>query len=250
MKKGIVLLMGAALLLSGCGSYTANGALIGSDIGHVIGASIGGINGGWRGHHVGSLIGTVGGAVAGAAIGAAVENAQQRKMAEAESRRMVPPQRQSGISRHDRTDDYDAQMQADDRIEFDNTDGFEGLEGAVPRLEIRNAHIIDASHNGILTRGEECTVVFEVMNNTGSTIYDVYPFVEDATSNKHIKVSPNLRVEHIPPFHGIRYTATIMADKRLKDGQLVVLVGVREGMRALESQTRQFKIPTRKKSEK
>ena len=241
MKKEIVLLMGAAILLSGCGTYTASGAMMGSNIGNVIGASIGGINGGWRGHHVGSLIGTVGGAVAGAAIGAAVENAQQRKMSEAESRRMAPPRRPEANSRSDR------QTYDDDRIDFDDADGFDGLEGAAPRIEVRNARIIDGSHDGVLTRGEECTVVFEVMNNTGTTLRDIYPFVEDVTGNKHVKVSPNLRIERIAPFHGIRYTATILADKRLKDGELVVKVGVREGMKNIESQTQQFTIPTRKK---
>ena len=245
MKKALVLMMSGALVLSACDSYTATGGYVGSGIGQVVGSSIGGITGGWRGHETGRLIGMVGGAVAGAAIGAAVDNAQQRKYEQA---RRVRPHQGAG-ERQSEQPAYDPAMKGDDRISFDGDDGYEGMEGAAPTLEIRHARVIDGSHDGVLTRGEECTVVFEVMNLTGNTVRDVYPLVEDVTGNKHVKISPNLRVESIAPFQGIRYTATILADKKLKDGEIVVRVGVRQGLNGKASQTQEFKIPTKKKVE-
>lgn len=242
MKKTLLILLGGIVLTSSCSSYTAAGAVTGGEFGHVIGSAIGGISGGWRGHHMGSLIGTVGGAVAGAAIGAAIENANNRP--------------------------YEQDMQGDDRIVFDEEPGIypqdnmaaadmpstndhrsvklSDLTRKIP-IELRKATFIGANHDGAIVAGEECTVMFEIMNNTQKTIYNVYPLVEDVTGNKHVKVSPNLRVESIAPHQGIRYTATILADKRLKEGEIIVRVGVAVGQDRIDSQTQEFRIPTHKK---
>lgn len=217
------MIMGAAMLLSSCGTYQATGTYTGAQFGHVIGSAIGGISGGWRGHEMGSLIGTVGGAVVGSAIGAAADRKQERKYEERRNAR--PMQRQST------RDNYD------DRITFNQSSS---------PLEIRNAGVYEKQRDGVLTRGEECTVVFEIYNSSDRAVYDVYPLVEDVTGNKHISISPNLRVESIGPRQAIRYTATILADRRLKDGQIEVTVGVAQGRQVVESQTRLFTIPTAK----
>ena len=250
MKKMIVGLVGAAVVLSSCGSATATGAYVGGEFGHVIGSAIGGINGGWRGEHMGSLIGTVGGVVAGAAVGAAVDAAQQRKYERA-MEQQYPSSMSVPQDRYDRGG-FDPTMQGDDRISFDpSPEPTRSLSVAdlsrKPAIQIRNAHVIDATHDGVLTRGEECTVTFEIMNNTASPMFDIYPLVTDVTGNKHICVSPNLRVECIAPYQGVRYTATILADKRLKDGEIVVRVGVAQGQKEITSQKQEFTIPTRKK---
>lgn len=258
MKNSVLLFMCAALLFTGCSSYTATGAYVGGQFGHVVGSAIGSINGGRRGYDMGSVIGTVGGIAAGAAVGAAVEKAQERKYNE----RM---ERQHPRGEYGKDAGYQNRQPAvngdyDDRIVFDG----EGVPGTYPAdvpsytvaelsrkapLEVRNAIITDSDHNGVLTRGEKCTVQFEILNNTHSTVYDIFPLVEDVTANTHVKVSPNLRVESIAPFSGIRYTATILADKKLKDGEIVVEVGVAQGDRIVESQTKQIKVVTRKKAE-
>lgn len=268
MRKSFLLILIVALMVSSCSSYTATGAYVGGEFGHVIGSAIGSITGGRRGYDMGSLIGTVGGAVAGAAIGSAVENAQKQKyekydqMAQQEQRSYGDrphesrsyPQRAGKKGYHfDRVDSGD-DVVADDRIDFDEGDMSDVPSFSVdelsrrPAIEIRNASIIDGDHNGVLTRGEECTVMFEIMNNTSSTVYDIYPLVEDATVNNHVKVSPTLRVESIAPYQGVRYTATILADKKLKDGEIVIKVAVAQGQRVIDTQTREFTIPTRKKA--
>ena len=217
MKKGVVLFLGVLLIVSSCTQNTAGGAYMGGQFGHVIGSAVGGLAGGWRGHHTGALIGTVGGMVAGAAIGSAIDKAEERKYEERTTQSRSLP----GV----------------DRVYVDDV---------ISMLEIRRADIFEAQNDGVLTRGEECTVVFEIYNTSDNTIYDVCPFVEDATGNKHVNISPNLKIESIGPRQGVRYTATILADKKLKDGEIIVRLGVKQDGREVTSQTREFTVPTAK----
>lgn len=252
MKKVLLIALGAAVMMSSCSSYnTATGAFAGAQFGRVIGSAIGGITGGWRGHDWGTLIGTVGGMAAGAAVGAAIDNANQKKMekrheavqANRPVRHQQRQQRQQDYS-YDESG-YDPEGRGDDRITF-------GDEPSSMRsaLEIRNAGVYEKEKDGVLCRGEECTVVFEIYNTTDRTIYDVCPLVEDVTANKHVNVSPNLRIESIAPHKGIRYTASILADSRLKDGEIVIRVGVAEGNNEVTSQTREFTVPTSRTARK
>ena len=206
------------LIMSSCTSNTAGGAYVGGQFGHVIGSAVGGITGGWRGHHTGALIGTVGGMVAGAAIGSAIDKAEERKYEE-----RIPQRRN---------------LPEYERVYMDDV---------VSMLEIRHAEILESQRDGVLTRGEECTVVFEIHNTSDNPVYDICPFVEDATGNKHINISPNLRIESIGPRQAVRYTATILADKKLKDGEIIVRLGVAQGGRKIGTQTREFRVPTAKK---
>ena len=222
MKKASLVIVLVAVLLSSCGTNAGTGAYVGGQFGHVIGSAIGGIAGGWRGHDTGALIGTLGGVVAGAAIGAAVDNAQEKKMERAAGRRS------SG---------YDPRGRHDDRIT---------LKREEAPLEIRYAAIKELQHDGVLTRGEECVVSFEIMNLSDQTVYDISPIVEDATGNKHVKISPNLNIESIGPRQGVRYTASILADNRLKDGEIVVRIGVAQGGHEIVSQSQEYRVPTAK----
>jgi uncharacterized protein YcfJ len=228
--------MGAVLLVSACTSNAASGAYVGGEFGHIIGSAIGGIAGGWRGHHTGALIGTVGGAVAGAAIGSAIDKSQERKMERVDTRRQSNDR---GVNRRHHDDrGFDPQGRGDDRIVFEPQEA---------PLAIRNAVITETERDGVLVRGEECTVMFEIMNTSDEPVYDVLPFVEDATGNKHVNISPNLRVESIAPYQGIRYTATVLADGRLKDGEIIIRIGIAQGDREITSQTQEFRVPTAKK---
>lgn len=245
-----MLLLGASLVMASCGTYTTTGAVVGGEFGHVVGSAIGGISGGWRGAHTGSLIGTLGGVIAGAAVGAAVDNAQNRTYEER-------GYDDGAYRQHRHTYEQRSYDQApyDDRIEMEPqsaTTSVARSEGfsIKPLIELRNARIYDSNNDGVLSRGEQCTVVFEIMNNGTSTIYDISPIVEDVTGNKHVKVSPNLLVESIAPHRGVRYTATILADNSLKDGEIVVRLGVAQGKHEITSQSQRYTIPTRKKSMK
>jgi len=227
MKKLVVLSLGAALLLSSCGTYVETGATTGGWFGSIIGSAIGGIAGGPRGSDVGTLIGMAGGAVVGAAIGQAAEEAQQKKMDEYQQRRV---ERSQG--------NYQPSYGYPDR-------GYETKDFEV--LEIRRPMLMDTSRDQILSRGEEARVVFEIFNTSTKPVYRITPSVTEVTGNKHIEVSDNVMIESIEPGKGIRYTALIRADNRLKDGEAIFRIGVFQGNREQSSQAREFRIQTSKR---
>ena len=79
MKKVMFMILGLALLLSSCGTYTGSGAYVGSNVGAILGSAVGGITGGGRGADLGTIVGMAGGAVVGAAIGSAADQKVQER---------------------------------------------------------------------------------------------------------------------------------------------------------------------------
>ncbi|MBO6032456.1 MAG: hypothetical protein J6Q22_13535 [Prevotella sp.] len=250
MKKLLVISVSTMLMLSSCGTYTGSGAATGGYFGSIIGSAIGGISGGWRGSDIGSLVGLAGGAVVGAAIGAAADEAEQQKYEDYKA------QRQERIRNMQRRDDpepaydnsgFDSSNSGDDRL-F----GFDENFGSAPTpapisgrsVEIRNPHFVDASRDGVLVRGEEARMVFEVFNNSDKPVYRILPTVVEVTGNKHIHISQNVLVESIMPGKGIRYTAIVKADDRLRDGDAVIRIGVMQGNKDIPSQSREYRIKT------
>ena len=258
MKKTILILLLAAVLVSSCGTYTGQGAYVGGQFGTIIGSAIGGITNGRRGHDAGTLIGMAGGAVIGAVVGSAADRNREQRVEEL--RRERDERLARVVEQDDTAADYqpegvfDPNNGGDDRITFDpgttantGTNTVSGVFDANDVLVIRNATFRDASGDGVLTAGEECTISFEIMNRTGAPVYDVSPVVYDLTENKHIHISENLHIESIMPGKGIRYTAAIKGDSRLKEGTARIRVGVAVGNQEIESQAKELVIATKKK---
>jgi hypothetical protein len=123
-----------------------------------------------------------------------------------------------------------------------------GYTSSAPvRLEISDVHILDASRDGILMRGEAARVVFEIHNPTDKPAYGVQPSVIEVTGNRHIHISENVLVECIQPKQTIRYTAQVKADNGLRNGEAVIRVSVLQGGRELNSLSREYRVVTRKR---
>ena len=116
MKKNLLVLASALLLLTSCGTYTGAGAVTGGSFGSIIGSAIGGIAGGRHGSNVGTLIGMAGGAAVGAAVGAAADNAQQRQYEDYQYNRSQRRTSSSSQRRYDYQDNYDTNGGGDDRL--------------------------------------------------------------------------------------------------------------------------------------
>ena len=261
MKKILVYSLAGIMLLSSC-STTESGASNGAFFGSIIGSAIGGITGGPRGSDIGTLIGMAGGAVVGAAVGQASEKAEQSKYDEYMRRRADRSRNQSYSS----TDTYSTDAYSRDNSGFDPNNGGDDrivMETEVPSntvsldelknmtgfnvninesIKLRHENFTDANGDGAISAGEECKVSFEIMNNSDVEIFNVTPMVIETTGNKHIHISPTVRVESIKPHMGVRYTATILADKRLKDGKAVIRVTVTQGQNDITSMAREFNI--------
>ena len=160
---------------------------------------------------------------------------------------------------------FDASNSGDDRIyDFNGSDytgnysatqpqesmpmesSVENLAGNLkytPSIEIKNARFVDDNKDGKIERGELSKIIFEVYNRGNQTLYDVVPTVVESTGNRHIIISPNMHVESIQPNKGIRYTALVKADNRLKDGSAKFCLSVVQGEKQI-SKVCEFDIPT------
>lgn len=275
MKKSMIWAVSAVMLVSSCDTYTGAGAYAGSTLGSILGSAIGGISGGARGSDIGSIVGMAGGAAIGAAIGAQADAKQEEACA---SRKQEWSNRQrydDDACNHptysnDFTDSSrnETTAEGDNRIyDFDGTDYTGAYTAQVPKtgewqvgdeehvegsntdclpVEIRHARFVDDNQDHRINRGELSKVIFEVMNRTDKTLLDVQPTVVETTGNKHIYVSPGIHVERIAPGKGIRYTALVKADNRLKNGNITIRISVLQGDGNVISQVTQFDIPTQK----
>ncbi len=111
-----------------------------------------------------------------------------------------------------------------------------------PNLDIVNARFVDDNEDGKLNRNETCKLIFEIMNRGTQPVCDVVPTVVETTGNKHIFISPSIHVEEIAPGRGVRYTAMVKADSRLKGDHARFCVSVVYGGKAI-SKINEFNIP-------
>ena len=277
MKKVIAYSLVGAIMLSSC-STADSGASNGAFFGSILGSAIGGISGGHRGSDIGTIVGMAGGAIAGAAIGSANEKKEQKKYEEylrQRNERYSREYQKREISRMNDESGFDPNNGGDDRIEMEpespatasvrnsSDEPYTTVEAKTvtldqlkamtnynvninERIQLRNVSFVDADGNGEIQPEEECKVSFEIMNNSDVEIFDVVPTVIEVSGNKHIHISPGIRVESIKPHQGVRYSATVKADKRLKDGNAVIRVAVAQGQNDITSQVMEFNITTRR----
>lgn len=248
MKKTCIVALSACLLVSSC-STTTQGAYTGGSFGTILGSAIGGLLGGPRGSDIGTIVGMAGGAALGAAAGNASE-----KQAVRDHYERVQANKAQGYNPYDNdsettysnslTDEnqsgFDPNNSGDDRLfAFDKSEPIEtatttnasssSAEALTPSVEIRNVQFYDTNHDGALSRGEKGEVVFEVVNRGKYPLDNIEPTVLETTGCKHILVSPSIRVERIMPGEGIRYTATVQASRRIKDGRVSFMPMVKQG---------------------
>ncbi len=269
MKKIMMAALAGTVVLTSCGTYAGTGAYAGASLGGILGSAIGGISNGPRGSDVGTLIGIAGGAVVGGAIGQAQDEARQRdyEQYQQDKAERAAARAQQQSSTYDYDSGFDGSNSGDDRIyDFSSSEytgnysasqaqtsapmhsSVEGLAGNytyTPSVEIRNARFVDDNQDGEIQRGELSKIIFEVYNNGQQTITDVVPTVVETTGNKHLFISPSMHVESIEPGKGIRYTALVKADNRLKPGRATFAVSVIHNNAAI-SQVSEFNVPTRR----
>ena len=268
MKKVILLMLCSSLVMSSCDTYTGSGAYAGGSIGSILGSAIGGLSGGPRGSDMGTIIGMAGGAVVGAVIGSQADQAQADREAAYQQDRV---ERRSGSDYSntpvtDNPEIFDSNNGGDDRLyDFkgkDYTGDYSAQQPTTsmptatveelgarfsysPTLEIVNARFVDDNEDNCLNRNETCKVIFEIVNRGHEPVYDVVPTVVETTGNKHIFISPSIHVEKISPGSGVRYTAMVKADRKLKDGMARFCVSVIHEGKSI-SKVNEFNIPTKR----
>lgn len=268
MKQVILLMLCSSLVMGSCDTYTGSGAYAGGSIGSILGSAIGGLSGGPRGSDMGTIIGMAGGAVVGAVIGSQADQAQADREAAYQQDRV---ERRSGSDYSntpvtDNPEIFDSNNGGDDRLyDFKGKDYTGDYSAQQPTtsmptatveelgarffysstLEIVNARFVDDNEDNCLNRNETCKVIFEIVNRGHEPVYDVVPTVVETTGNKHIFISPSIHVEKISPGSGVRYTAMVKADRKLKDGMARFCVSVIHEGKSI-SKVNEFNIPTKR----
>ena len=195
MKSFLITTILILLLFSSCitsnqtlGSGDPTATMTGASIGGNLGGAIGGLIGeGNRGPR-GAFRGSAIGSIIGTIAGAAIGNAVTAP--KAEQNEVIP----STANSHD-------------------------------GLRIRNIRFIDTDRNHIISSGESCKVIFEIMNEGTETAYNIVPVVE-AIGPKRLYISPSVVIEQLAPGDGVKYTANINADNRMKNGEITIHVAV------------------------
>ena len=227
MKKQLTVFLLSVLLLSGCASGRMGnpGAIVaGASIGGSLGGSIGGLigdnNRGWRGGYRGSAIGNIVGTIAGAAIGSALTAPRQEPI---EDDAYVPEVREVRVQKYKK----------------------QPVQQPVSQLKLRRIRFIDDNRSHVIDAGENSKIIFEIMNEGRKPVYNVVPVVETVGKVKHIGISPSVMVEEILPGEGIRYTASIHAGYRLKDGEVTFRVAVSDENGVI-CDSQEFTLPTQR----
>ena len=227
MKKQLTVFLLSVLLLSGCtsGRMGNPGAIVaGASIGGSLGGSIGGLigdnNRGWRGGYRGSAIGNIVGTIAGAAIGSALTAPRQEPI---EDDAYVPEVREVRVQKYKK----------------------QPVRQPVSQLKLRRIRFIDDNRSHVIDAGENSKIIFEIMNEDRKPVYNVVPVVETVGKVKHIGISPSVMVEEILPGEGIRYTASIHAGNRLKDGEVTFRVAVADENGVI-CDSQEFTLPTQR----
>lgn len=228
MKRQITMILLSALIWSGCASGRMGdplaimaGASIGGSLGSSIGGIIGDNNHGWRGGYRGSAIGNIVGTIAGAAIGNALTAPEQ---ASVEDDAYVPEVREVRPQWNTR------QSQ---------------VRQPVSRLKLRRIRFIDDNRSHVIDAGESSKIIFEIMNEGDRPAYNVIPIVENVGKVKHIGISSSVMIEEILPGEGIRYTASVHAGAKLKDGEVTFRVAVADS-NGIVCDSQEFTLPTQR----
>jgi len=196
------------------------GASIGGSLGGSIGGLIGDNNRGWRGGYRGSAIGNIVGTIAGAAIGSALTAPRQEPI---EDDAYVPEVREVRVQKYKK----------------------QPVQQPVSQLKLRRIRFIDDNRSHVIDAGENSKIIFEIMNEDRKPVYNVVPVVETVGKVKHIGISPSVMVEEILPGEGIRYTASIHAGNRLKDGEVTFRVAVADENGVI-CDSQEFTLPTQR----
>ena len=212
MKMTLVLALSATMLiLSGCSSNSQFfGAATGASLGGMFGSAVGSLAGGWRG----SNIGTIAGMAIGGAVGAAATAPKTEKS---------------------RTSDYYNGYDYNDYRQ-------NGSNSPYADLIVENLRFVDMNSNSHIDADEHGKLIFEIRNVGNDYIYDIAPVIT-VSGTKEIYLSPTAIISELGPGKAVRYTAEMIATRKLKNGYADFSIGFSNGNELYT--IRSFQLPTR-----
>ena len=208
MKKILSLVLLIAML-AGCATNNAT-QVMATMTGLQAGATLGGAIGGFtsrtpRGHFMGTTIG----AVSGAALGAIATSPRRERSYGSDELTDSRPSYSDSYSRPKRKEPRRAQH--------------EPLSGLKRDVRVTNVRFNASSCTSSLSSGEAATVSYDIINVTPVEIPLLVPKVELKRKSSRITVSPMQDIVSIPSGEGVRYTITLTAGRKIKNGDNTLL---------------------------
>lgn len=191
-------MMSSVLLLSSCTQTTYMGTSIGAQIGNIVGTSIEAF--GDRHGVMGSLIGTVAGAAIGYGVSSAIENVTHKKTAN-----------QTEDNDWETSDDKD-----NDGYGFDS-EVIVGDPVSKRDISISNKSFYDSDGDGMISKYEIISIVFDVTNNSKTDLRSVNLNVTaDRSQSDYYLISPSKTVS-LTAGQTLRYTAKVKAKANISE---------------------------------
>ena len=208
MKKILSLVLLIAML-AGCATNNATqvmATMTGLQAGATLGGAIGGITSrSPRGHFMGTTIG----AVSGAALGAIATSPRRERSYVSDERTGSRSSYSDSYSRPRRKETRRAQHAP--------------LSGLKRDVRVTNVRFNASSGTSSLSSGEAATVSYDIINVTPVEIPLLVPKVELKRKSSRITVSPMQDIVSIPSGEGVRYTITLTAGRKIKNGDNALL---------------------------
>ena len=209
MKKVILTLTTAAMLLTSCGTMG-----FGTSMGAMVGGTLGSIAGDMAVGRHGSSLGGLIGSVAGMAVGSAIEEQQMRN-------RMEQAANNAPIV---------IQVEQEDQMAY---------------IDLNNFIYSDSNNNDTIEAGENCQITFDVENTGDKTITNITPILELVTDSKGIKIGDPTQISRLSAHSKVTYSVPVNGTSRLKDGEVDFRAYVIDS-NGNTSDSREFTLPTKK----
>lgn len=196
MKKILIINLAICMLLGGCASMdqasrTMVGTQIGSLAGGILGAVIGSNSNRWDGAELGATFGSLAGGAVGAVVGATSVPQQKVEVPLAPNQETM-------------------------------------LDTNAPNLVVDDIYLEDANGNQTIDAGEDCRLVFIIVNNGRQNAINVQPVVTVEKGASYIKLSPPVVISQISSEDRITYSVKAKASSKLPDGKALFSIKIYE----------------------
>lgn len=221
-----ILTLCSALLLSSCATTNSNqfGAVAtGASLGGMFGSSIGGLLGGPRGADKG----TIAGMVIGGAIGAAATTQKKSKVPVIKDYNYNTDDTYNGTGKNS-----DVQYGTYNSPQYQSP---YALHSEVMDLEVSNVHFLDDNNNQRLDNNEKAFIVFDIRNTSSKTLYNITPNL--TCNSKRVVISAPATIASLLPGQAIRYKASVVAVRRLKQPHVQFSISFGQGNQAVVAKT-------------
>lgn len=222
-----ILALCSALLLSSCATTNSNqfGAVAtGASLGGMFGSSIGGLMGGPRGADKG----TIAGMVIGGAIGAATT--AQKKKGKAPTIKDYNYEADDAYNGTGKNSDVQYGTYNSPQYQSPYAQHSEVMD-----LEVSNIHFLDDNNNQRLDNNEKAFIVFDIRNTSSKTLYNITPNL--TCNSKRIVISAPATVASLLPGQAIRYKASVIAVRRLKQPHVQFSISFGQGKQTVVAKT-------------